>query len=270
MFCIILSLYANTIFGQLLDTNAYNIWLQGYENPLEKEEVKINKVKTVKTYYTDKKGNKKLDYTLNFNQFGNPVSFYKSYKTTKRQVFYNFEFFYDSSAKLKQVKEYYVDPDTVLRNTFYYYNHLGKLASQKQCEKWTYAVKKKSYSLYDTVEVKLVYINDSVEYILRNHNENGIIETDTITTKPYKTECYKEFFDSLGNSVVSIYYHGWHSVCDNETTESVFVNHYNKLNQLVKREVFTDSGNQEIRWEYLPNGLVKARNSKYFFEYEFY
>lgn len=267
-------LFAENALGQLIDTNAYNIWLLGYENPLEKELVVKNKVKSLKTYYTDKKGNKKLDYTLHFDNSANPISFYKAYQTAKRQVFYKFEFNYDSSNRLSHVHEYILDPDTVIRNTYYNYNSRGKLSSQIQYEQYTYGGRKKIYSTNDSTEYKLIYKDDSFAYILKSHKIHDIRRTDTIKASVYSFNKIKNtFYDSSGNPIVYIKYASFHGMYDVSHTESVFVNHYNNENQLTKREIFEEVGKSEILWEYLSNGLTDKRihnNKIYFFEYEYY
>jgi hypothetical protein len=190
-----------------------------YSIDQEKENVLKHKIKSISTYCIEIKKNGsykrkgKLIKTINFDQFGNPLSinsfFYKDYRwiyNFKNHVEkYEYLMEYDSLSRfVRTCEKLYKNNEIILNEIFYFYTNNGERENEEGTSKYIYKKKPIKNEVYS------FGVNFKKDTISSNHEPIVVIKswfydnftTDTVYSNTIKPQPTKK--DSIIKLIIAI------------------------------------------------------------------
>jgi len=220
IFSIIFSLIAK---GQIYHSDPYKIDHSYFNIEQSRQEILNNKVKLISSFDNSlkkngsKKKKSKLNYRIEFNEYGNPINYYSSYVMEcwwfpalkqklgleKRFITtYNYSFQYDSLNKLIHLKEKIVEthsPAYEENDINFYYNKENLLNYEIISEKYIYknGYKYRGVAYTNDTTLSKYYLNydnsNKVKYVIKWSSSNG----ENINKKVLDTINFNCTFDSI-------------------------------------------------------------------------
>lgn len=238
----------------------------------EKELVLKYKIKSISTYCFEKKKNGtykrngRLTKTINFDQFGNPLSMnlfsYKDYRWIynfrNHNEKYEYLMEYDSLNRfVRTCEKLLTKNETVVNETFYFYNENGERESEKGTSEYVYKKKpnqNETHTFGNTFKRDTILTNNEPIVIIENWYYDNFI-TDTIYSNTLKTQNAKSDSiikltkDSLGQIIEKRLYFTVISKCgDLNISEDIVTRE-----EIIK---YDKNGNEEFKELYNSKGLL--------------